>query len=96
MDTAHPLVCAGELDARSELRVTVEFSALEKREASGKMNLEVMDLAELQGVATSIPIPVKGEAYKIEVDVKFPQVRASGSNMGTCVRVGAIHGSFRQ
>ena len=29
----------------------------------------------LQGVAASIPIAIKGEAYKIEVEPKFPQVR---------------------
>jgi hypothetical protein len=37
-----------------------------------------MDLQEALGVVQSIPIAVKGESYKIEVAVKYPQVRGSG------------------
>lgn len=65
---------SGRLEARKSIRVAVEFTALEKREVSHKVVLEVLDAAELLGVATSIPIPIKAEAYKMEVDVKFPQV----------------------
>lgn len=31
-------------------------------------------VACMQGVAHSIPLPIKGEAYKIEMDINFPQV----------------------
>ena len=65
---------SGRLEARSEVRVGVEFSALEKREVSHKLVLEVLDVSELLGVASSTPINIKAEAYKMEVDVKFPQV----------------------
>jgi hydrocephalus-inducing protein len=30
---------------------------------------------ELQGVAHTLPLPIKGEAYKIEIGLTFPQVR---------------------
>jgi hydrocephalus-inducing protein len=56
--------------------VTVEFSAVEKRVCEAKLVLEVLDVQELQGVAHSLPLPIKGEAYKIEIDINFPQVRA--------------------
>ncbi len=40
---------------------------------SHKLTLEVLDDKELLGVASSTPIAIKAEAYKMEVDVKFPQ-----------------------
>ncbi|KAJ9512718.1 hypothetical protein QJQ45_019009 [Haematococcus lacustris] len=64
---------SGELEARSEAVVSVELSAIEKRDVTGKVVLEVLDQAELLGVAASIPIAIKGEAYRIERDLKFPQ-----------------------
>lgn len=69
---------SGELAARSDVVVTVEFSAIEKRLCEARLALEVLDVAELQGVAHSIPLPIKGEAYKIEIDVNFPQVGGVG------------------
>jgi hypothetical protein len=58
----------------AQTRVTVEFNAVEKREVAGKVSLEVMDASELLGVASTTPLVVKGEAYRIERDIKFPQV----------------------
>ncbi|KAG2489301.1 hypothetical protein HYH03_012133 [Edaphochlamys debaryana] len=74
---------AGELAARSDIIVTVEFSALEKRVCDAKLALEVLDVQELQGVAYSIPLPIKGEAYKIEIDINFPQINFPGVDYGT-------------
>ncbi len=34
---------------------------------------QVLDAQEALGVAHTIPIAIRGEAYKIEVDIKFPQ-----------------------
>ncbi len=78
---------SGELAARSDVVVTVEFSAIEKRLCEARLALEVLDVAELQGVAHSIPLPIKGEAYKIEIDVNFPQV-GGGWGWGSTVTAG--------
>jgi hydrocephalus-inducing protein len=43
----------------------------------------VKDAQELQGVAHDIPIKVQGEAYSIEVDLRFPQPELSGIDFGT-------------
>lgn len=43
---------AGELEARSEVKVAVEFKALEKRDCTSKITLEVLDKAELHVSAT--------------------------------------------
>lgn len=72
----------GELAARSTVKVAVDFSAVEKRDVIGKVTLEVLDRAELQPVAISIPINIKGEAYKIERDIKFPQEGLNGVDFG--------------
>ncbi|EFJ42226.1 hypothetical protein VOLCADRAFT_67248 [Volvox carteri f. nagariensis] len=74
---------SGEIPARSDIVVTVEFSAMEKRVCEAKLVLEVLDAQELQGVAHSIPLPIKGEAYKIEIDINFPQVNFPGVDYGT-------------
>jgi len=42
----------------------------------------VLDRAELQPVAISLPINIKGEAYKIERDIKFPQEGLNGVDFG--------------
>ena len=57
-------------------QVAVELTAIEKREVVHKMVLEVQDFESMLGVAHSIPLTIKGEAYKIETVMKFPQVRA--------------------
>ncbi|KXZ49496.1 hypothetical protein GPECTOR_21g722 [Gonium pectorale] len=74
---------SGELAARSDVVVTVEFSALEKRLCEAKLALEVLDVQELQGVSHTLPLPIKGEAYKIEIDINFPQVNFPGVDYGT-------------
>ena len=38
--------------------------------------------AHAQGVAHSIPLPIKGEAYKIEMDINFPQASFPGVDFG--------------
>lgn len=40
------------------------------------VNIQVQDVQEALGVVHSIPIAIRGEAYKIEVAVKYPQVGA--------------------
>lgn len=35
---------------------------------------QVSDVQDALGVVRSIPIVIRGEAYKIEVSVKYPQV----------------------
>jgi hypothetical protein len=35
--------------------------------------LQVLDVQELQSVAYEAPIAIKGEAYSLDVDIKFPQ-----------------------
>lgn len=72
----------GELAARSTLKVSVDLAAVEKRDVVGKVTLEVLDRAELQPVAISLPINIKGEAYKIERDIKFPQEGLNGVDFG--------------
>jgi len=57
------------------LQVAVTLTALEKREVQHKVVLEVQDLEGVLGVVHAIPIAIKGEAYKIETLIKFPQVR---------------------
>lgn len=55
----------------------MELTAIEKREIVHKMALDVMDHEGVLGVAHSIPLNIKGEAYKIETAIKFPQVCVS-------------------
>ena len=52
----------------------MRFTALEKRDLSHRVTLEVLDAEEAQGVVHAIPLLIKGEAYKIETFIKFPQV----------------------
>ena len=43
----------------------------------------MLDRAELQPApAVSLPIALKGEAYKIERDIKFPQEGLNGVDFG--------------
>ncbi len=68
---------SGRLEARQDVRVSVEFTSIEKREVSHKLSLDVCGVEEGQPLVSSTPIQIKGEGYKMEVDVKFPQVRVS-------------------
>lgn len=52
----------------------MEFSAIERREIIHKTVLEVEDQEGALGVAHTIPIPIRGEAYRIDTLIKFPQV----------------------
>jgi hydrocephalus-inducing protein len=45
--------------------------------------LQVLDVEEALGVAHSMAIAIKGEAYKIELDLKFPQSGLSGVDFGS-------------
>ncbi len=51
---------AGELPPRGEVRVQVEFAALERRDLAESLRLEILDSAELQGVAAALPVALKG------------------------------------
>ena len=62
------------MHTRTHMQVAVVLTALEKREVLHKVVLEVQDQEGVLGVAHSIPITIKGEAYKIETVMKFPQV----------------------
>eukprot|EP00775_Hariotina_reticulata_P008964 gene8964-9139_t len=73
---------AGELAARSDVRVTVEFTAVRKQELAEVVTLEVLDLREALGISRAIPIAIKGEAYDIHVDIKFPQDSFAGVDFG--------------
>jgi hypothetical protein len=42
----------------------------------------VTDLQGVLGVVQSTPISIKGEAYKIEMDIKFPQEGLAGVDFG--------------
>jgi hydrocephalus-inducing protein len=44
--------------------------------------VQVSDCGDALPVVQEIPIAVKGEAYKIELDVKFPQQDQSGVDFG--------------
>lgn len=136
----------GELAARSEVKVTVEFAAVVKKELSEVITLEVRhsscwrrcravgcmhdgargasficgcdvgmqpaqlacllnrcgcvaaqmtDLQGVLGVVQSTPITIKGEAYKIEMDIKFPQEGLAGVDFGVLRWVAGFssHGS---
>ena len=74
---------SGVLSARSTVEVTVQFKALEKKMLAETLTLEVQDVGEILPVTQSIPIPIAGEAYKIEVDVKFPEEGFNGIDFGT-------------
>lgn len=47
---------------------------------------QVLDAQELQGVAQALPVSIRGEAYSVAVDVRFPQPGLTGLDFGT-VRV---------
>jgi hydrocephalus-inducing protein len=42
---------------------------------AAKVALEVQDAGKALPAAAPVPVAIKGEAYKMEVDVRFPQVR---------------------
>lgn len=42
----------------------------------------MLDVAEVLGVARAIPIAVRGEAYNIHVDLRFPQDSFAGVDFG--------------
>lgn len=44
--------------------------------------LQVLDVAEVLGVSKSIPIAIRGEAYDIHIDIKFPQDSLAGIDFG--------------
>jgi hypothetical protein len=43
---------------------------------------QVLDVAEVLGVSRSIPIAIRGEAYDIHIDLKFPQESFAGVDFG--------------
>ena len=62
------------------------MTAIEKRDVQHKVVLEVMDHEGVLGVVHSLPIAIRGEAYKIETLVKFPQVCPHVLCLHMCVR----------
>jgi hypothetical protein len=44
--------------------------------------LQVLDVAEVLGVSKTIPIAIRGEAYNIHIDIKFPQESLTGIDFG--------------
>ncbi|KAK9824158.1 hypothetical protein WJX72_008157 [[Myrmecia] bisecta] len=73
---------SGEVPARGDASVTVDFSALEKKDLNEKLTLQILDAQGVLGVAQEIPIPVKGEAYKVEVELRFPEAGATALDFG--------------
>ncbi|KAL0040642.1 hypothetical protein WJX79_000331 [Trebouxia sp. C0005] len=71
----HP--SSGEIPARQQIPVTVEFTAFQKRDLSEKVTLQTEDVAGIQGVAQEVGIALKGEAYCIDVAVKYPDPAAA-------------------
>ncbi|GMH35419.1 hypothetical protein BSKO_03287 [Bryopsis sp. KO-2023] len=64
---------SGAIEARSYVEVTVELNAMDTiKELKEVMNVQVIDCQELQGIVHDIPIQLKGETYKIEVDLSDP------------------------
>lgn len=43
---------------------------------------QVLDVAEVLGVSKSILIAIRGEAYDIHIDIKFPQESIAGVDFG--------------
>lgn len=74
---------SGVLNARSTVDVTVTLRAVEKKMISEKVTLQIQDVKEVLPVAQEVIIPIVGEAYKIEVDVKFPEEGVTGIDFGT-------------
>lgn len=74
---------SGVLNSRSTVEVNVQFRAIVKRMLSGKVTLQIQDVDAVLPETQKIIIPVVGEAYKIEVDVKFPQEGINGIDFGT-------------
>jgi hydrocephalus-inducing protein len=74
---------SGVLAARSTVEVTVELHAIEKKIINERVTLQIRDVKEVLPVAQEVPIPIVGEAYKIEVDVKFPEEGVTGIDFGT-------------
>eukprot|EP00854_Cymbomonas_tetramitiformis_P000766 gene766-1240_t len=62
----------GMLEAREEITLTVTFHAMEKAVFDEQIKVSITDIHELLGVAQEIDLPIHAEAYKIEVDVKYP------------------------
>eukprot|EP00879_Flechtneria_rotunda_P031644 GHRR01034590.1.p1 GENE.GHRR01034590.1~~GHRR01034590.1.p1 ORF type:complete len:525 (+),score=187.16 GHRR01034590.1:182-1576(+) len=73
---------SGELPAGKHVCVTVEFTAIKKQELSELVTLEVLDIQEALGISRSIPMAIRGEAYDIHVDIKFPQENFAGVDYG--------------
>lgn len=63
----------GVVDAQSDLVVSLTFTGKEKAVYDTKVVLEIRDAEDRLGVVVqSVELPLKAEAYKIEVDMKFP------------------------
>ncbi len=65
------MVRASNSDVLSDVDVLVDQRICEWFHCS--FCLQVLDVQEALGVSHTIPIAIKGEAYKIEVDIKFPE-----------------------
>eukprot|EP00798_Chlamydomonas_sp_ICE-L_P006741 gene6741-3411_t len=68
----------GEIPARSNAKVAVQFNAVDKKLFDFKLDLEILDQQELQGVATSIPIAIKGEVRVIDSSMRQLSIKNTG------------------
>lgn len=63
----------GVVDALSDFVVSLTFTGKEKAVYDTKIVLEIRDAEDRLGaVVQSVELPLTAEAYKIEVDMKFP------------------------
>ena len=69
---------AGEIEALGEQTVTLTFGSEDPFELDSALALKVYDAEELLGVHQETEVKVKAEAYKIELDVKYPGVEGAG------------------
>ena len=70
-------------DDGGELGKLFKNAGIKKKVLAETLTLEVQDVGEILPVTQSMPIPIAGEAYKIEVDVKFPEEGFNGIDFGT-------------
>ena len=71
----------GELAAHQEATVTVNLSAEKSEEFEQNLILSYGDVGGLDD-PQEVPISVTGEAYSIDVDVKFPEESSNGLDFG--------------
>ena len=71
----------GEIPAHQEAAVTVNLSAEKSQEFVQKLTLSYGDTGGLDEVH-EVPISIVGEAYSIDVDVKFPEEGSNGLDFG--------------